>query len=170
MVDNISILFSEWKHLCFDLCYISANSYWIRKSEMALHFDSSKQTLQPWLCKSSCPEYMNFISKMRLESLALSLYIVHALPFFSICSFQAVQCGGWYLGGCQVINSLWSCETQRSGSILAQVMACCLVAPSHYLNQCWLIIIIVQWHSSEGNFTKESLKEFSHQSLKFAWK
>ena len=32
-------------------------------------------------------------------------------------------------------------------------MACCLSAPSHYLNQCWLIIIKVQRHSSEGNFT-----------------
>ena len=28
---------------------------------------------------------------------------------------------------------------QRSGSTLAQVMACCLTATSHYLNQCWLI-------------------------------
>ena len=28
----------------------------------------------------------------------------------------------------------------RSESTLAQVMACCLTAPSHYLNQCWLII------------------------------
>ena len=28
----------------------------------------------------------------------------------------------------------------KSGSTLAQVMACCLTAPSHYLNQCWLII------------------------------
>ena len=27
----------------------------------------------------------------------------------------------------------------KSGSTLAQVMACFLVAPSHYLNQCWLI-------------------------------
>ena len=35
----------------------------------------------------------------------------------------------------------------RSGSTLAQVMACCLTAPSHYLNQCWLIISEVQWHS-----------------------
>ena len=35
----------------------------------------------------------------------------------------------------------------RSGSTLAQVMACCLTAPSHYLNQYWLIIIEVQWHS-----------------------
>ena len=29
---------------------------------------------------------------------------------------------------------------QKTGSALAQVMACCLMAPSHYLNQCWLII------------------------------
>ena len=32
-------------------------------------------------------------------------------------------------------------------------MACCLTAPSHYLNQCWLIISKVQRHSSEDNFT-----------------
>ena len=36
-------------------------------------------------------------------------------------------------------DSLWPSDTiwrQRSGSTLAQVMACCLTAPSHYLNQC----------------------------------
>ena len=40
-------------------------------------------------------------------------------------------------------NSLWPSDAiwrQRSGSTLAQVMACCLTAPSYYLNQCWLII------------------------------
>ena len=31
----------------------------------------------------------------------------------------------------------------RSGSTLAQVMACCLMAPSHYLNQCWYQIRIM---------------------------
>ena len=40
---------------------------------------------------------------------------------------------------------------QGSGSTLAQVMACCLTAPCHYLNQCWLIISKVQWYSSEGS-------------------
>ena len=43
----------------------------------------------------------------------------------------------------QGINSLWpngAIWRQRSESTLAQVMACCLMAPSHYLNQCWLII------------------------------
>ena len=36
-------------------------------------------------------------------------------------------------------------------------MACCLTAQSHYLNQCLLIISKVQWHSSEGNFTRDDL-------------
>ena len=37
------------------------------------------------------------------------------------------------------VNSLWPSDAiwwQRSGSTMAQVMACCLTAPSHYLNQC----------------------------------
>ena len=36
----------------------------------------------------------------------------------------------------------------RSWSTLVQVMAWCLTAPSHYLNQCWLISKL-PWHSSE---------------------
>ena len=47
-------------------------------------------------------------------------------------------------------DAIWR---QKSGSTLVQVMACCLTAPSHYLNQCWLIISKVSWHSFEGNFT-----------------
>ena len=34
-------------------------------------------------------------------------------------------------------DAIWR---HRSWSTLAQVMACCLTASSHYLNQCWLII------------------------------
>ena len=45
---------------------------------------------------------------------------------------------------------------QRSGSKLAQAMACCLPAPSHYMNQCWLIISKVQWHSSKDKFTRDN--------------
>ena len=57
------------------------------------------------------------------------------------------------------INSLGPSDAiwrQRSGSTLAQVMACCLMAPSHYLNQCWLIINNVEWHSSKGKFTRDT--------------
>ena len=37
----------------------------------------------------------------------------------------------------------------RSWSTLVQEMVCCLTAPSDYLNQCWLIISMVLWHSAE---------------------
>ena len=40
-------------------------------------------------------------------------------------------------------DAIWR---HKSGSTLAQVMTCCLTAPSHYLNQCWLIISKVEWH------------------------
>ena len=53
-------------------------------------------------------------------------------------------------------NSLWHSNAiwqHRSGSILAQVMACCLTAPSNYLNRYWLIIGEVLWYSPESNFT-----------------
>ena len=39
--------------------------------------------------------------------------------------------------------SIWH---QRSWSTLLQVMAWFLMAPSHHLNQCWLIISEVLWH------------------------
>ena len=55
----------------------------------------------------------------------------------------------WVIG----INSLWPIDAiwwHRSGSTFAQEMAW---APSHYLNQCWLIIREVQWLSYESNFT-----------------
>ena len=51
-------------------------------------------------------------------------------------------------------DAIWR---QRSGSTLAEVMACCLTAPSHYLNQCWFIISTVEWHSSKAKFTRDKL-------------
>ena len=38
-------------------------------------------------------------------------------------------------------------------SSLVQAMACCLTVPIHYLNQCWLSISEVRWHSHESTFT-----------------
>ena len=59
----------------------------------------------------------------------------------------------------QCFNSLRPSDAiwrHRSGSRLAQAMACCLTAPSHYLNQCWLIISKVYLHSSDGNFIRDT--------------
>ena len=68
-----------------------------------------------------------------------------------------------------IINSLWPSDAtwrQRSGSTLAQVMACCLTAPSHYLNQCWLssvrssdiYLTAISQEISQPSITKISLK------------
>ena len=65
----------------------------------------------------------------------------------------------WYYSNswfsANVVNSLRPSDAiwrQWSWTTLAQVMACCLTAPSHYLNQCWLIIRGVLWHTSESSF------------------
>ena len=53
----------------------------------------------------------------------------------------------------EFFNSFWPRDTiwrHRSKSTLVQVMACCLTAPSHYMNQWWLIINNVLGHSPEG--------------------
>ena len=70
------------------------------------------------------------------------------------------------------INSLWSSDAilrHRSESTLAQRMACCLTAPSHYLNQCWLFINEVQQHSSDSNFTTDTSAISSKISMRITW-
>ena len=49
-------------------------------------------------------------------------------------------------------NKIWVNIGSDDKSTLVQVMALCYVAQSHYLNQCWLIIDRVLWHSPESNF------------------
>ena len=57
------------------------------------------------------------------------------------------------------VCALWPVDTiwqQGYGSTLAQVMAWCRQAKSHYLNQCWLIISKILWHSFEGIIIRRS--------------
>ena len=77
----------------------------------------------------------------------------------------------------QWVDSLWPGDALwRHGTrpTLAQVMACCLTTPSHYLNQCWLIIHEVPWHSSQGIIirryedTNQSINEIENCSFKMA--
>ena len=69
--------------------------------------------------------------------------------------FSEIICKkSWNFSGLLRVNPLhpsdaiWGCI---AGSTLAQVMACCRMAPNHYLNQCWLIISEDLWHSLEDN-------------------
>ena len=59
---------------------------------------------------------------------------LHLIIIYSIFTFDLFK---W------LFNPLWSSDAiwwQRPGSTLAQVMACHLTAPNHYLNRCWLIV------------------------------
>ena len=57
---------------------------------------------------------------------------------------------GLYINSLSPSDAIW---WQWSWTTLAQVMACCLMAPSHYLNQCWRIISEVYWHSGNQLMT-----------------
>ena len=66
------------------------------------------------------------------------------------------------------INTLWPSDTIwqcRYGLKLAQVMACCLLALSHYLNQCCLIIKDDMWHSPGSHLTRSAYCPASRTTL-----
>ena len=65
---------------------------------------------------------------------------------------------------CHQIIIIWPSDAiwwHGPGSTLAQVMACCLKAPSHYLHQCWLIFKGVLWHSLESNIAISMCSEIT---------
>ena len=63
-----------------------------------------------------------------------------------------IKIQNWFVLGFNSLRPSDAIWRQWSWTTLAQVMACCLTAPSHYLNQCWLIIRGVLWHTSESSF------------------
>ena len=80
-----------------------------------------------------------------------SFHCGHIISFAKISPVFILQCTG-----ATFINSLWPNDAiwrQGSRSTLVQVMACCLTAPGHYLDQCWLIINGFLWYSPYNNFT-----------------
>ena len=93
-------------------------------------------------CRSLCAYYGNFIAD------PLDLLWSCAKPWM-------------------IVNSFWPNVTMwqdKSGSTLALAMVCCLMASSHYLNQYWLIINKVLWHSPANNFLKVVLMRLHFHS------
>ena len=94
-------------------------------------------------------------------------WISNFIPYF-IMDVITNPCWGWSVsmlikgdtGRSIQINPLWPSDViwrQGYRSTLAQVMACCLTATSHYLSQCWLMISEVLWHSPDSNSTEKIL-------------
>ena len=125
------------------------------------------------LWKLSWASHSNF-SRIRPLSIWLSTELSQLIAVqCAILSYTIMSCSNFCqlslclslkvlrtLGNC--VNSLWpsacsdAIRRQETESTLAQVMACCLTAPSHYLNQCWLIISKVLWQSSKGIMVRRS--------------
>ena len=69
---------------------------------------------------------------------------IPGLPYVRVIVFDAQDITRSMLNSSGPTDAIWR---WRSWSTLVQVMAWCLTAPSHYLNQHWLISKIL-WHSS----------------------
>ena len=100
--------------------------------------------VEPYTCRLPTHWYINVCSnEYRLK---LANFQTEAL--FKWIYNKCIWRWSWSLTHCGLV-------TPYGDINLAQVIACCLTAPSHYLNQCWLIISKDLWHSSEGNFTED---------------
>ena len=78
---------------------------------------------------------------------------IYTLPFVDILQepFRVVLVHSYFEHQQARVNSLWPSDAiWQHRSTLAPVMACCLMAPSHYLNQCWFFISEVLWCSPES--------------------
>ena len=84
--------------------------------------------------------------------------VTEAFIWFFPCQWSNPERCGY------IIDSLWPIDTiwqHRSGSQLAQVMACCLMAPNHYLNQCWLNISCIHPRAISQKMCKICWQKFS---------
>ena len=57
----------------------------------------------------------------------------------------------------------------RCGSTLHWVMACCLIAPCHYLHQCWLLISDVMWQSPVDSFMVNGWDVYASCEFEKCW-
>ena len=117
-----------------------------------------------WLCwrkNMKCIFWFSIISD-NAGTVSNHPFILHMQCYG--CWWSGDTCKGTFLLSFEIlsgldtllgINSLGPSDAmcrQKTGSTLAQVMACCLTTPSHCLNQCWHITNKLQWHSSQGKF------------------
>ena len=95
-----------------------------------------------------------FVGNLRLVKLeSLGWFQVHLWPYTRLLYLLCKLTGNIVVS----INPLWPSDAiwcLWSWSTLVQVMACCLTAPSHYQNQCWLIVDHTHRHNLPCNFNQ----------------
>ena len=87
-----------------------------------------------------------------LTAMILCIFLPSASENFKNCyvflSMNDIECK-YLLTHCGLVTPYGN----RSVSTLVQVMAWCLTAPCHYLNQCWLLTGEVLWYSPKTKFS-----------------
>ena len=120
--------------------------------------DSSTPILNPVLPSSAATWHLHSCRASSLKEFWPVTTLYHWMPFprlpyrYPITLLKSLLFT-WRFS----VNKTLSTSNQSSNeSTLAQVMACCLTAQSHYLNQCRLIISKFLWHPSEGITLRKS--------------
>ena len=113
--------------------------------------DSLESPIHPWCCQTIWDKQaLAFLGELFQPLFPFLCWEIIKNVFLSFLKLiqhgEGLSCTKVSVTGVRVI---WR---HRSGSTLAQVMTCCLTAPSHYLNQCWLLIRQVLFHSHERIF------------------
>ena len=139
------------KHTSYNrinVAHFPEQNEWLNKYILTHISMSQEKQRDPWLGVWKTKQKMRVLSWLTHHDKSFHPKLYNGCSYLSMLGLK------WFY-----VNSLWprdAIRQLRSGSTLIQVMACCLTAPSHYLNQCWLIISKVLWHSSEGNFIRDT--------------
>ena len=93
---------------------------------------------------------LNELSEPRTHQFEINHSITHSLVSWHL--YIKSGCRGQWVNSLQPSGTIW---WHKSGSTLAQVMACCLTAPRHHLNQSGLIISKVLSHSPDNSLPED---------------
>ena len=156
---------------CFDKCklvhklFILIGMLWIQWHRLMLNPTANGHRITRWPPQLDRQEQLRTGMAAGCPKQCWSLSCC-SLNFVTRCPMNKksslVKMMTWHqIGDETLLNLIWPCclidgLAWPGDAIwrLAQVMAWCLTTPSHYLNQCWLVIRKVQWESPGGNFTR----------------
>ena len=140
-------------------CCVQKSSYYDSKSNYGdkmilssywLHMTVGFPKASIFILKQDNREYFGGLSKY-LAAFHINQVFV---GYWCFLYFEIIYVIFLELTHCGLV--MWNATQHRSGSTLAQVMACWLMKPSHYLNQYQLIIKGILLHSFGNNFTRSA--------------
>ena len=116
-----------------------------------------------------------FILRVNAVDLVWKSYYINGIIGKKLCNSMTddLQILEMLPGANELINWLWPSDTIQYDDIdistLAQVVACCLTATHHCLNECWLIINEACWHLAGHDSQKLFSISFTTICLKITY-